>query len=235
MRENEQAVPPEEADTGATSDNAEEHVSKFDEYLSTFVNIMIILVALATGYISYQMFNADYYEPALNGVIADLQRGQAEINAEGRARQNYNIFTYYTIYDTVARSYQSLDPEHGDDLPVTSIFLREVDTLADSVRFFFPGRYITADGDYNKERNVQELMAETAEKTDLNPDPYYAEFDELTEDNKGYLQVLLFFGLALAFYAFEEVLFWKRRSIRLFLTGVGTVVLIVGIVLLVTI
>lgn len=233
MTDNEQVKPPQGDVNNST--NSEEEASKFDEYLATFVNIMVVLVALATGYISYQMFNADYYEPALDGVIADLQRGQAEINAEGRARQNYNIFTYYTIYDTVGTTYEELAPENGEDLPATSIYLREVDNLANSVRFFFPGRYITADGDYNKERNVEELLAETAQKTDINPEPYYAEFDELIAKNQNYLQVLLFFGLSLAFYAFEEVLFWKRRSIRVLLTSIATVLLVFGIGLLVTI
>ena len=91
---------------------------------------------------------------------------------------------------------------------------------------FFDTRYLSSDGDYNTKRQLGELNAEAAQLKDVETGPHFEEADELRQNAKLTVGMLIVMAVALLSYTLASVV--RNRS-RYAFAVLGTVCMAVGV------
>ena len=193
------------------------------ERLNFAVAVLLIAAALFTAYLGVTVSGINYGAPLINAIMTDVNRSQAVVNGEARARQNYTIYSYYRINDALADAYAGDITDYED--PAQQSLVRRLDEttyLAENNRFFFPGRYLTADGSYDYRRDVNEYVSQIERKTEIDPEPYYTEVNEAITLKQDHLLVFFLMGLSMGALALVELIYWRRRLTRYAFALVGT-------------
>jgi hypothetical protein len=91
---------------------------------------------------------------------------------------------------------------------------------------FFDTRYLGADGNYDTRRQLGELAAEAAQLKDVEAQPHFEEADELRQNAKLTVAMLIVMAFALLFYTLASEL---RHRTRYGLAALGTLCMAVGV------
>ena len=169
-----------------------------------------------------QAGNADF-----DGTTASIKEQEATILSEITAYQHYQAYTTYYRYNELgALLYdESLKPEvDANRNSALGELQRQVWGMAIGLQYdFFPPRYLNPDGSYNTQRELDEELAEAAQRNELNAEPYYEVADTLRA--KGLLFGGVLIVLAVAFWFFNAAEITNNRAKYLF-AGIGILLML---------
>ena len=142
--------------------------------LVAFVTVLGAIVACMATSAASGAANADF-----DGLNSAIRAQKAEIINEIYAYEHYRAFTDYSRYLELGNLLY--DPNATEEVSVANgVVQREVWGVASGIKsLFFQSRYITPEGTYDLQRELDEAIAEDAQSEDLNPDPYFAESDRM--------------------------------------------------------
>lgn len=142
--------------------------------LVAFVTVLGAIVACMATSAASSAANADF-----DGLNSAIRLQKAEIINEINAYQHYRAFTDYSRYLELGNLLY--DPNADEKTSIANgVIQREVWGIASGISsIFFQPRYITPDGNYDLQRELDEALAEDAQNEDLNPVPYFTESDRM--------------------------------------------------------
>ena len=110
------------------------------------------------------------------------------------------------------------DPNATEEVSVANgVIQREVWGVASGIKsLFFQSRYITPEGAYDLQRELDEAIAEDAQSEDLNPDPYFAESDRMHKRSSFLTADMIM--LAVSFWFLQLAQVTEKRIKYLWLT-----------------
>jgi len=162
---------------------------------------------------------------------ADAAGLAATLDAEEtRAVNIVTTYEHYRAYTTYLR-HNELGDRIAQDIPdatdaeAEALQRQKTDAwdLAVAVQTFFDQRYLDPDGNYDTQREIDELWADAQQSKDLYPAPHFANSDRLR--NKSTTMVILLVPLALALSGFALAESMKHR-LKYVLAAGGTLILI---------
>ena len=189
--------------------------------LVAFVTVLGAMVACMATSAASNAANADF-----DGLNAAISAQKAEIINEINAYEHYRAFTAYSRYLELGTLLY--DPNADDKTSkANGVIQREVWGIASGIKsIFFQPRYITADGTYDLQRELDEALAEDAQKEDLNPDPYFKESDRMHKRSTFLTADMIVLAISFWFLQLAQVTekrikyFWITVGILLGLTGI---------------
>ncbi|MBI5962772.1 MAG: hypothetical protein HY863_04805 [Chloroflexi bacterium] len=142
--------------------------------LVAVVTVLGAIVACMATSAASSAANADF-----EGLNAAIRAQKNEIINEIIAFEHYDAFTSYTRYLELGNLLY--DPNADDETSrANGVIQREVWGVASGISsYFFQPRYVTADGVYDLERELNEAFTQDAQNEDLNSDPYFKESDRM--------------------------------------------------------
>jgi hypothetical protein len=200
------------------------------QHLETVVAILIAIATVIGAVVAWRASVAD--DGAGDADFAGLRA--SVLSEQTRALNDVNAYESYGAY-TNYRRYQEL----GDLLEADQAAAPEEDTallerqradnhdLSISNQRLFPNKFLDRDGSYNVKRQLGEMWADAAKENDLNPDPQFAEADQLRTKANSLLAAVTILAVALVFYTLVEV---AGDRLKYLLAGLGSLCMIAGTV-----
>lgn len=205
-----------------------------EDRFQTIVAIMIAVVALVTAFAAWRGSLAgslagfeDYY--ALNAALNSSETRSLNTSA---AYQNYHAFTNYTVNSALAALWE-VDLETITDVEEKAWVQTQVDEatkLATTNLNFFQSRYISKEGVYLIQRQLDERWADAQRRMDMNPDAHLEKSSNLDTRSFSFVTNAIVLAVSLLFYTLASVLHAGRRWLRWAAASVGTLCLLVSIV-----
>ena len=148
----------------------------FKSLIAVLTAIVTVLGATAACLASVAVSTAGDNDFA--GLDASIRGQKAEIINYVVAYEHYRAFTSYMRYNELGNLLY--DPTADQDTDARNAAVqREVWGIASGISsVFFSPRYITSEGQYDLERELQEEYAKDSQSEDLNPSPYFEESDK---------------------------------------------------------
>lgn len=148
----------------------------FKSLIAVLTAIVTVLGATAACLASVAVSTAGDNDFA--GLDASIRGQKAEIINYVVAYEHYRAFTSYMRYNELGNL--MYDPTADQDTDARNgAIQREVWGIASGISsVFFSPRYITSEGQYDLERELQEEYAKDSQSEDLNPSPYFEESDK---------------------------------------------------------
>jgi hypothetical protein len=203
-----------------------------EEEGDTFQTVMAILIAIVTlvgGVMAWRATVAGG-----NAGDADFAGLHATLNAEetltlnnSESYRHYRAYTYYTRNDEL-QDLIEYDLKFSEAADVERQRAEAAGVAATS-RLFFPARYLNRDGSYATQRELGEAWAEAGQALDLDPEPHFAEADQLRTKTNWLVAIFMALSLSLLFYTLAEGLHPERRSLRYAMAITGTLFLLITI------
>lgn len=202
------------------------------EKSSPLETLVAILIALATVVGALMAWRASVFADGAGD--ADFAGLKASLNAEETRALNFvNAYEHYGAYTNYSR-YNELGNEIGRELQASTelseeqAFLlqrqqSEAYDLAKANQSLFPNRFLSRQGGYSVQRDMNERWADAARDKDLNPDPQYAEADALRGKTNRMLAALGILSLSLVFFALVESV---GDRIKIVMTSLGGIILL---------
>ncbi len=184
-----------------------ESAAERSQRLETIVAILIALATVIGAVVAWRSSVAD--DGAGDADFAGLQ---ASVRAEETRALNYvNAYEDYSSY-TNYRRYNDLgdlleaDEASADEQTASELERQRADShdLSISSQRLFPNKFLDRDGSYNLNRELGEMWADAAKENDLNPDPQFAEADQLRNKANMLLAAVTILAIALVFYTLVE-------------------------------
>jgi hypothetical protein len=175
--------------------------------LETIVAILIAVVTVIGAVVAWRSSVAD--DGAGDADFAGLR---ASVRAEETRALNYvNAYENYGSYANYRR-YSDMSNLIEADLPTapeqqqSELERQRADNndLSISNQRLFPNKFLDRDGSYNVKRQMGEMWADAAKQNDLNPDPQFAEADQLRGKANSLLGAVTILAIALVFYTLVE-------------------------------
>lgn len=196
------------------------------------VPILMAVVTIVSALIAWQATidaddagNADFA-----GLGAAVNRQDARVLDATTTHQQHRAYTSYVRNVEVGDAINAdlLDPKKtygGRRLAAMQAerAARWNQTIVD--KDFFDTRYLGADGTYDTRRQLGELAAEAAQLKDVEPESHFAVADDMRDDAKTTVALLIVMGFALLFYTLASEL---RHAVRYLFAVLGTMCLTFG-------
>jgi hypothetical protein len=211
-----------------------------NEQSSRFETIIAILIAIVTVTGAIVAWRASV---AADGAgDADYAGLRALVSAERTRALNYvNAYEDYTAF-TGYKRYQDLADQIEKDLErlptddpqkaALETELSNVSDLARASRTLIEGRFVNRTGQYDLQRQLGEMWATEAKQKDLDPDPQFAEAEQLRSKTNWLLASVMVLGVGLVFYTLVES---AASRLKYALAALGTLFLVLGAVMAVLI
>ncbi len=161
------------------------------------------------------------------GLDASIRSQKAEIINYVVAYEHYRAFTSYVRYNELGNL--MFDPDADPDTDARNgIIQRELWGVASGISsVFFSPRYITSDGNYDLERELQEEYARDAQNEDLNSAPYFEESDRQRNISSSLTADMIVFAFSFWFLTLAQA---TEKKIKFLWAGMGIIIGIFGIV-----
>jgi hypothetical protein len=205
-----------------------EPTTERSQRLETIVAILIAVATVVGAFVAWRSSVAD--DGAGDADFAGLRA--SVLAEETRALNNVNAFESYGAYANYWRYNelgnlieidQSGAPEQEIDLLERQRL--EANDLAISNQRLFPNKFLDRDGSYNVKRQLGEMWADAARENDLNPDPRFAEAEQLRGKASWLLVAVTILSVALVFYTLVEA---AGDRMKYLLVALGSLVLVAG-------
>jgi hypothetical protein len=205
-----------------------ESAAERSQRLETIVAILIAVATVIGAVVAWRSSVAD--DGAGDADFAGLQ---ASVRAEETRALNYvNAYEDYSSYANYRR-YSDLgdlleaDAANADEQTAAELERQRADNhdLSISSQRLFPNKFLNRDGSYNLNRELGEMWADAARENDLNPDPQFAEADQLRTKANMLLVAVTILAIALVFYTLVES-FGKRM--QYLMVTLGSLCLVAG-------
>lgn len=161
------------------------------------------------------------------GLDASIRAQKAEIINYVYAYEHYRAFTSYVRYNELGNLMYNPNANEEESIQIGRI-QREVWGLASGISSsFFSPRYITPEGKYDLEREIQEAFAEDAQSTDLNSLPYFRDSDKYREKSSFLTATMILFAFSFWFFTFAQA---TDKKIKYFWAGTGILIGLAGVI-----
>jgi hypothetical protein len=189
--------------------------------LVAFVTVLGAIVACMATSAASSAANADF-----DGLNAAIRAQKDEIINEINAYEHYRAFTDYTRYLELGNLLY--DPNADEETSkANGVIQREVWGVASGISsYFFQPRYVTVDGIYDVQRELNEALAEDEQNEDLNSDPYFKESDQMRRRSSFLTADMIVLAVSFWFLQLAQVTenrikyFWVVIGILLGLGGI---------------
>jgi hypothetical protein len=195
-----------------------------------FINALLIaLVTLIGAFVAWRVSVAgdNAGDASLAGLIATLNVQETHALNNTLLYENYRAYTAYTRYNTLGYEIEAdlADVSDETEAEVLDRQMREAWDAAES--FYFPREYLKRDGSYDTQRELGEALAEAARQRDLNPQPHFAESDQMQAKSNWLVVVIT--GLAVALLCFTLVESVNRSTLKYALISLGVIMMLAGV------
>ena len=196
----------------------------FKSLIAVLTAIVTVLGATAACLASVAVSTAGDNDFA--GLDASIRSQKAEIINYVVAYEHYRAFTSYVRYNELGNLMFDPDADETTDIRNGAI-QREVWGVASGISsVFFSPRYITSDGQYDLERELQEEYARDAQNEDLNAAPYFEESDRQREISSDLTADMIVFAFSFWFFTLAQA---TEKKIKYFWAGLGILMGLAGI------
>ncbi|MEY2817750.1 MAG: hypothetical protein ACKOBL_16115 [Chloroflexota bacterium] len=197
----------------------------FKSVIAVLTAIVTVLGATAACLASVAVSTAGDNDFA--GLDASIRSQKAEIINYVVAYEHYRAFTSYVRYNELGNL--MFDPDADPDTDARNgIIQRELWGVASGISsVFFSPRYITSDGNYDLERELQEEYARDAQNEDLNSAPYFEESDRQRNISSSLTADMIVFAFSFWFLTLAQA---TEKKIKFLWAGMGIIIGIFGIV-----
>lgn len=197
----------------------------FKSVIAVLTAIVTVLGATAACLASVAVSTAGDNDFA--GLDASIRSQKAEIINYVVAYEHYRAFTSYVRYNELGNL--MFDPDADPDTDARNgIIQRELWGVASGISsVFFSPRYITSDGNYDLERELQEEYARDAQNEDLNSAPYFEESDRQRNISSSLTADMIVFAFSFWFLTLSQA---TEKKIKFLWAGMGIIIGIFGIV-----
>jgi hypothetical protein len=189
--------------------------------LVAFVTMLGAIVACMATSAASSAANADF-----DGLNAAIRSQKAEIINEINAYQHYRAFTSYSRYLELGNLLYDPNADEGTAV-ANGVIQREVWGIASGIKsMFFEPRYLTSDGKYDLQRELDEALAEDSQKEDLNADPYFTESDRMHKRSSFLIADMIVLAVSFWFLQLAQV---TEKRIKYFWVSIGILLGLAGI------
>jgi hypothetical protein len=203
---------------------------KFKSNIAVLVAVVTVLGAVAACLAT--VASSDAGDEDFSGLDAAIRAQKAEIINEINAYEHYRAYTSYVRYDQLGNLLY--DPNADDKTNLANgPAQREAWGIASGLlSTFFKGRYLTPDGKYDLQRELDEALAEDAQSGDINPTPHFVISDERRVRSSFLTGDMIVLAFSFWFLTLAEVVSNKSKYIwavlGVLLAGCGVVGIIIG-------
>jgi hypothetical protein len=149
---------------------------KFKSNMAVLVAVVTVLGAIAACLATAA--TSDAGDEDFAGLDAAIRAQKAELVNDINAYEHYRAYTSYVRYNQLGNLLYDPNADKETDL-ANGATQREVWGIASGLlSTFFQGRYLTPDGKYDIQRELDEAWAEDSQSGDINPDPHFTISDE---------------------------------------------------------
>ncbi len=195
--------------------------------------VVAILIAVATVFGALVAWRSSIADDGAGD--ADFAGLRASVSAEETRALNYvDAYESYGAYANYKR-YQEMgnlvEADQADASEAEAALLEreraDSQDLSISNQRLFPNKFLDRDGSYNVNRQLGELWADAAKENNLNPEPQFAEAEQLRGKSASLLIAATVLAIALVFYTLVEVFGPRGQYV---MAGLGSLCLIAGTV-----
>ncbi|MCE7860379.1 MAG: hypothetical protein DYG86_11410 [Chloroflexi bacterium CFX2] len=205
-----------------------EQKSNFKSWVAVLTALVTVLGATAACLAAVSVSNAGDADFA--GLDASIRAQKAEIINHVNAYEHYRAFTDYFRYNELG--YLMYDPNADAETDARNAEIQdEVWGVASGISsVFFSPRFITSDGQYDLERELQEAYAQDAQDSDLDSQPYFDESDRLRRRSSFLTADMIVLAFSFWFFTLAQATekkikyFWAILGILAALTGLGGII-----------
>jgi len=197
--------------------------------LETAVAILIAVVTVVGALVAWRSSVADdgAGDADFAGLRASVRAEETRALNYVNAYENYGSYTSYQRYNELGNLLEA-DQGAAPSDEVDNLERQRADNhdLSISNQRLFPNKFLNRDGSYNVKRQIGEMWADAAKENDLNPDPQFAEADQLRTKANWLLGAVAILAIALVFYTLVES-FGDRM--RYGMVALGSLCMVAGI------
>lgn len=196
--------------------------------LETIVAILIALTTVIGAVVAWRASVSDdgAGDADFGGLRAALNVEETRAINFVNAYESYRAFSEYKLHndlgDLLAEDQTNAPEEEAALLERERADAHDIATARQSL---FPGRFRNRDDTYSIQRQMGELWADAAKQKDLNPEPQFAEADQLRTKTNNLLVAVTILAIGLVFYTLVETV---GRGMQYVMLGLGTLCLIAG-------
>jgi hypothetical protein len=198
--------------------------NKFKSLIAVLTAVVTVFGAMSACLASVAVSSAA--DADFSGLDASIRAQKAEIINHVNAYEHYRAFTSYVRYNQLGNL--MYDPNADEDTDIRNgAIQREVWGLASGISsVFFSPRYVTPDGQYDLERELQEAFAEDAQNADLNSTPYFEESDQFRKRSSFLTANMIVLAVSFWFFTLAQA---TEKKIKYIWAGIGIFVGLAGI------
>ena len=197
--------------------------------LETAVAILIAVVTVVGALVAWRSSVADdgAGDADFAGLRASVRAEETRALNYVNAYENYGSYTSYQRYNELGNLLEA-DQGAAPADEVDNLERQRADNhdLSISNQRLFPNKFLNRDGSYNVKRQIGEMWADAAKENDLNPDPQFAEADQLRTKANWLLGAVAILAIALVFYTLVESFGARMRYV---MVALGSLCMVAGI------
>ena len=197
--------------------------------LETAVAILIAVVTVVGALVAWRSSVADdgAGDADFAGLRASVRAEETRALNYVNAYENYGSYTSYQRYNEMGNLLEA-DQGAAPADEVANLERQRADNhdLSISNQRLFPNKFLNRDGSYNVKRQIGEMWADAAKENDLNPDPQFAEADQLRTKANWLLGAVAILAIALVFYTLVESFGDRMRYV---MVALGSLCMVAGI------
>jgi hypothetical protein len=197
--------------------------------LETAVAILIAVVTVIGALVAWRSSVADdgAGDADFAGLRASVRAEETRALNYVNAYENYGSYTSYQRYNELGNLLEA-DQGAAPAQEIDNLERQRADNhdLSISNQRLFPNKFLNRDGSYNVKRQIGEMWADAAKENDLNPDPQFAEADQLRTKANWLLGAVAILAIALVFYTLVESFGNRMRYI---MVALGSLCMVAGI------
>jgi hypothetical protein len=198
--------------------------------LETIVAILIAVVTVIGAVVAWRSSVADdgAGDADFAGLRASVRAEETRALNYVNAYENYGSYANYRRYSDMSNLIEA-DLTTAPEQQQSELERQRADNndLSISNQRLFPNKFLNRDGSYNVKRQMGEMWADAAKENDLNPDPQFAEADQLRGKANSLLGAVTILAIALVFYTLVESFGDRMKYV---MVALGSVCMVAGIV-----
>ena len=199
------------------------------EGFKTFTSIMIALVTIASALAAWRAAAAssEAGQADFSGLAAAVNAEEAHVLNSISVYEHYQAFLAYSRYNELGYRLADEIAAASDPNDSSLIALEQAKSDSWGIAYglqvlFFPSRYLSTDGTYGLEREMDELMADSERKQDVKPELHFTRADSQRLKSNLLVSLLILLGVALWMFTCAQII---ERGIR-YAFAVGGVLLL---------
>lgn len=208
---------------------------KFKTFTASMIAVVTVISALTAWRAAVALQEAG--DADFRGLVSTVNNEEARVLNTIRVSEHYQSFLAYTRHNELGyRLYDDLQatPENAETLERQK---SDAWGMAYGLQsLFFPSRYLRPDGTYDRQRELDELLADDQRRHDTRADLHFSAADTLRSKSNWLVAMLIVLGVSFWFFTLAQITEnnWKflfATAGGLFMLGASFAVLVIELVM----